>query len=273
VDNQYNIDKLEPAERKNVIKNGFQLFFRRPINGFILAFFVGICFFSSYLLKGTPFIYFLPILILPFISFSICHANDNNNNFWNFNIQNLKFIPIQHIFFQIGFIIFMLLLEIVKIVFSNEEATNEIVEESVKSGFMEVVIGLFIFLIVPVLFSYLFSILNFNSMLRIYCANKWKITHLNLKEDFKALLSFHEIVEGNLRKNLRFVFLLGFVLFFISNIISAFFIQSTEIYLIFISFVVCILHNILYVIIKNICGDGGINEKETQKVFKQAEGM
>lgn len=270
-DDHYKIEKLEKTEIKKMFKSGFQLFFRVPILSFFLAGFVMSTLALSYFSVGTGLMYFFPLLILPVISFHFCQSNDNNTPIWNFDWRYIKFVPIQYVAFVILMIILIFIGSGIDALFPASNKEEESVSQN--STWIAILAYTLIFVFVPALFSYLFARCNFNSLLCLYCANKWQLLNLNLKEDFKALMSFHAIVDEGFDKNHFLILFIGFFYFLFVSILCFLLSNHYMILISILSFSICIFHNILYVIVKHICKDGGINEKIKVKSFQRAESM
>ena len=268
---QYKIEKLEKNEIKDLFKSGFSLFFRVPIASFFLAVVVAISLFSSHFFIDTGLMYLFPLILLPIISHHICQSNDNSSPVWQFDKRYFKFIPFQYIIFIVLVTVFVGFMHGLESFFNPNETEEESSKQSAE--WMAVVAYILLMICFPALLGYVFGRCNFNSILTMYCANKWQLMNLDLKEDFKALVAFHELVGVGYNKNHLLIFAISFGYFFVVLLLSLLLIGNSILLFAFVSFSICLLHNFFYVVVKHICKDGGINDKVKEKSFQYAEGM
>lgn len=263
---EFKIDELEKKDIKPLLKEGFSLLFRSPL----LSLLSGIILFSlillSYLIKNTS-LHFFPLLILiPFFSYIFCKANDHSTPFWKLDFRYFKFTPHKYIFFIIFFSVVLIIVNLIEY-FSD---TNAIDKEQLANNTTYLSFVLFP-LILSVLSSFIFISCNFTSMLSYHCSEKWFLLDLNIKDDFEVLSSFNLIIEEGAEKSKLLLSLICGFIYFIVYLSSCFFISNVFVLLLIVVITTLFLHHFLYVVIKHICGDGGINDKVKEKVFKFSE--
>ncbi len=268
---QYKIDKLEKEEVKPLLKEGFSLLFRTPLLTVLSGLFLFGLIYVSYLLNDTSLMYFPLLIIIPFFSYSFCKANDHSLPFWKLDFRYFKFTPLQYIFFIIFLTIISALIAFVGSFFEEDNTTTEEKTEMAKSFIYLIVflVGLFF----SAISSFVFVNCHFTSMLSYHCAEKWQILHLHVKEDINALISFHSLIDDGAQKNRLLLCIIGFLFYFSFYILCFLLFDSLFIFGICFIFVTLFLHHFLYVVIKHICNDGGINDKVKEKTFQFAEGM
>ena len=268
---QYRIDKLEKEEVKPLLKEGFSLLFRTPLLTVLSGLFLFGLVYTSYLLSDTSLMYLPLLIIIPFFSYSFCKANDHSLPFWKLDFRYFKFTPLQYIFFIIIFTVISVLIGFFGSFFEEDSTTTEEKTEMAQS-----LVYLIIFLsglIFAGLASFVFVGCNFTSMLSYHCAEKWQILHLHLKEDINALMAFHSLIEEGSEKNKLLLCIIGFLFYFSFYALCVLLLDSLFTFYVCFIGVTLFLHHFLYVVIKHICNDGGINDKVKEKTFQFAEGM
>lgn len=268
---QYKIEKLEKNEVKPLLKEAFSLIFRTPLLSVVSGLVMFSLLYLSYLFDSTSLMYVPLLIIIPFFSYSFCKANDHSLPFWKLDFRHLKFTPLQYVFFIVLFTVISVIILFFNSFFPEDTTTTE--EKKNLGELMILLIAFLVVFIFSILSSFIFVRCNFTSMLSFHCGEKWQLLNINLREDIKAIGSFHSIVNDGAEKSKMLLTIIGFLFYFSYFLIVYLFISN--IFLIVTGFILLTLylHHFLYVVIKHICNDGGINDKVKEKSFQFAEGM
>lgn len=266
---QYKIEELKKSDIKPLLKDGFSLLFRTPLLSAFSGIVMTLLLFSAFLLSASGLMYIPLVIIIPFFSYIFCKANDNSTPFWKLDFRYFKFIPPQYILFVVIFTVVTFFIGFM------ESSVEEVVadENSQTQQIMEHLAVVIIPFLTAILSSYILVSCNFTSMISYHCAEKWQLLNLNIKEDIKALSSFHLIIDDGINKTRLLLSFIGFSFYFVFYLLV--FIFKLDLFFIITGLILTtlFLHHFLYVVIKHICGDGGINDKVKEKVFKFSESM
>jgi hypothetical protein len=251
--NNFSIDKGELKDFKKWSKEGFKLFFRNPMYSFFGMLFIVS---SFYLMNFSGALFFIFIFVLlPMINFSLVYLNDNSYSINKIQPYYFKYVKLEHLMLPF----FIMAFHFISSMFPEADNSNK--EETTA------IVGFLLYVMLPfitsIFISHFYVSIFSQHIFRYFPALHYGF-HLNYQSDeYKKYVSQ---VDDGYEDNKINIYIFSIPIFFIITLLYLLFKPTAIIMFISLSFAVVFIECVIYTMVKELIGAGGIKEKETSKV-------